>query len=99
MTRSGDEHYRAASGVLCQEVNGEMVLLDLSSEQYFGLNEVGAQAWDALVSGQTLAELRNTLVERFEVPPERLARDLQALVVQLLDARLLELVEPDEDGS
>ena len=31
--------------VISQEVSGETVLLDLESENYFGLDEVGTRIW------------------------------------------------------
>ena len=37
--------------VLFQEVGGETVLLDLASEQYFGLDAVGTRIWQLLGEG------------------------------------------------
>ena len=34
--------------VMSQEVSGETVLLDLQSESYFGLDEVGTRIWQLL---------------------------------------------------
>ncbi len=40
----------AATDVLVQELAGEAVLLNLKTEQYFGLDAVGARMWQSLVS-------------------------------------------------
>jgi hypothetical protein len=37
-----------ADTVFAQEVDGEMVLLDMNSENYFGLDEVGTAIWQAM---------------------------------------------------
>jgi len=37
-----------AETVFAQEVDGEMVLLDMESENYFGLDEVGTAIWQAM---------------------------------------------------
>jgi len=34
--------------VLSQEVDGETVLLNLNSENYFGLDEIGTRIWQLL---------------------------------------------------
>ncbi|MBT6125779.1 MAG: PqqD family protein, partial [Halieaceae bacterium] len=36
--------------VISQEVSGETVLLDLNSEHYFGLDEVGTRIWQLIDS-------------------------------------------------
>ena len=46
-----DRTFQLSPDVLFQEVSGEMVLLDLNSEQYFGLDEIGARIWSLLESG------------------------------------------------
>jgi hypothetical protein len=68
---------------LFQEVNGELVILDLASEKYFGLNQVGARIWLLLESGKTLAEAQNVLLEEFDVEPGQLSSDINQLLEQL----------------
>ena len=41
--------------VLFQEVGGEAVLLDLASESYFGLDDVGMRIWQLLQEQGSLA--------------------------------------------
>ena len=77
-------HYVPSSRVLSQEVHGELVLLDLDGEQYFGLNEVGRVIWDELTSGQRLGAILDALVKRFDVHPDRAEQDLEDLLGQLL---------------
>jgi len=75
--------------VLFQEVGGEAVLLDLASEQYFGLNPVGPRIWE-LIDGQTsLARIHATLTAEYDADPESIGEDLLALARALLDAGLM----------
>jgi len=69
-------------------VDGEAVLLDLGSEQYFGLNEVGVQLWRALESDSDLAAAHRKLLDLFDVESERLADDLLVIVGELEKAGL-----------
>ena len=75
--------------VLFQEVSGEMVLLDLSSESYFGLDAVGARIWGLLESGSTVGEVLDTLMGEYEVERETLEADVGELLGRLLEAGLI----------
>jgi len=74
--------------VLFQEVGGEAVLLDLASEQYFGLNPVGTRIWE-LIDGQApLREIHGALCQEYDAEPANIAADLLALGQSLVDAGL-----------
>ena len=79
--------------VLFQEIEGESVLLDLESEQYFGLDEVGTQFWLCIsADGNTEIALRTILLE-FDVSEETLRADLAALTSELLGQGLVSIKE------
>ena len=76
------------SQVLYREVDRQMVLLNLETEQYFGLNEVGAHIVTRLTElpfDEALAALTND----FEADRNVLHRDVENLVGDLLQAGLL----------
>ena len=75
--------------VLSQEVSGEMVLLDLKSEEYLGLNEVGARIWQLLQDGKGLDEISNILIAEYDVSRDELNGDINQLVAELRDAGLV----------
>lgn len=77
--------------VLFQEVGGEAVLLDLASEQYFGLNVVGARIWDLLDGHSRLDRILAQLCEEFDAEPARIETDLLALAAQLAEAGLVKI--------
>jgi hypothetical protein len=79
----------APADVLLQEVQGEAVLLNLSSGRYFGLNEVGTRIWQVCTTSGSLQEAAETLVNEYDVDPQRLRQDLQHLVEQLVEHGLL----------
>ena len=55
------DYFVISDEVLSQEINGETVLLDLESESYFGLNEIGTRIWQVLESEHCVAETLDTL--------------------------------------
>jgi len=79
--------------VFAQEVDGEMVLLDMNSENYFGLDEVGCAIWQAMQEHKVLQRVYDAMLENYDVEPDRLGRDLLAFIEQLRDAGLIELQE------
>ena len=80
-----------ADTVFAQEVDGEMVLLDMNSENYFGLDAVGADIWQAMQEKETLQEVLDVLLEQYDVEEEVLKRDLLTFVGKLLENGLVEV--------
>ena len=77
--------------VLFQEVNGEAVLLDLASENYFGLDEIGTRVWALLESGSSIGETMDTLMDEYDVERETLENDVGELLETLSQAGLIKL--------
>ena len=77
--------------VLFQEVSGEMVLLDLSSESYFGLDEIGARIWVLLNDGSSVGEVLDMLLQEYEVSRETLEADVSELLNKLAQVGLINL--------
>ncbi len=78
--------------VFAQEVDGEMVLLDMNSENYFGLDAVGTDIWQAVQEHEKLEEVLNVLLEQYEVEEEVLKKDLFAFVGKLQESGLVEVI-------
>jgi len=77
--------------VISQEVSGETVLLDLESENYFGLDEVGTRIWQLIKESGDLNTLYSTLLEEYEVSAEQLQQDLDALLGEIEKLGLITL--------
>ena len=80
-----------SSEVLSQEVDGETVLLDLKSESYFGLDEVGTRIWQLLNDGSNLQAVFDTLLGEYDVEEQQLGKDLQDHIAQLVEAGIISL--------
>ena len=79
--------------VLSQEVSGETVLLDLNSENYFGLNEVGTRIWQLLQEEGDLQKVYDIMLDEYDVDEKQLGKDMEELVARLVDAGLIEVGE------
>jgi hypothetical protein len=84
-----DTRLKIPDSVLCQKVSGESVLLDLDTEQYFGLDDVGSRIWSLIVGYGRLRDVRERMHEEYDVDPMILDRDLLDLANQLLAAGLV----------
>jgi len=80
--------------VLSQELDGETVLLDLNSETYFGLNEVGTRVWQLIPEAVGLEGIFQALLAEYEVDEATLLEDLRELINDFSDAGLI-TVHPD----
>jgi coenzyme PQQ synthesis protein D (PqqD) len=64
-------------------LSGEAVILGLRDGVYYGLDAVGARVWELLAEPRRVAELVTTIVDEFDVTPERCERDLMPLLDDL----------------
>ena len=71
-------------------MEGETVLLALSSGRYYTLNRVGSIIWEHCTGHNTVRDIHAKLCEGFEVAPERALDDLIALINELVQEGLLQ---------
>jgi hypothetical protein len=77
--------------VISQEVSGETVLLDLESEHYFGLDEVGTRIWQLAKETDDLNAIYQTLLAEYDVAENRLQQDLDNLLAEISSLGLITL--------
>ena len=68
---------------------GEIVLLDLRSESYFGLDEIGTRIWGLLETGINIGEVVQRLLQEYDVDQITLEADVTDLLERLLEAELV----------
>lgn len=73
------------------DLGDEAVILHCSGGIYYGLNPVGATVWRALTKPKTLCELRELVLQEYEVSPEQCSQDLDKLLDDLARAGLVEI--------
>jgi hypothetical protein len=85
-----DVIYRPARTVVARTVGDEAVVLDLQSERYLALDEVGARVWALLDGRRDCASIAGTLADEYEAPIDQIKRDVEAFVAQLVELGLVE---------
>jgi len=84
-----DTTVKISPNVLLQEVDDETILLDIESEEYFSLNEIGRVFYELLQEHKNLAEVLQELQNYFDAPKEQLEQDLFAFVKALDEKKLI----------
>jgi hypothetical protein len=79
-------------GVLVQELPGESVLLNLDTERYFGLDEMGTVIWRTLTRSDSIQAGYEILLAEYEVDREQLRQDVGEFVERLVEHGLLEVL-------
>ena len=80
--------------VLARKLEDEMVLLNLDSGEYFGLNDTGTRVWELLADGRSSEEVIERLTEEFEVASEVASSHVSTLCNELIEAGLLAAATP-----
>ena len=77
--------------VYTQEVGEETILLDTQGGRYFSLDPVGTRMWQLLRQYCALRPAYETMLNEYNVTPERLETDLLALTEKMLTKGLASL--------
>jgi hypothetical protein len=79
----------AAPEVLFQELDGEMVLLNLRDESYYGLDDVGTRVWQLLGEHGDVERIVSTMLSEYDVEEATLRGDVEKLIAALLEVGLV----------
>lgn len=71
------------------EVEGELVALDLERGECFGMDQIGSAVWAIAAEPVTIAQIAESLTERFDVERERCLADIRPFVGDLIAEGLL----------
>ena len=79
---------RSDAAMACT-VDDEVVILDVPSGRYFGLNDVGALIWDLLDGDHDRDAIVEAITAEFDVDRPTAAADLDSLLAELTEAGLV----------
>lgn len=76
---------------ISSELDGEVVILNLSSGVYYGLNEVGNRIWELIQQPLSFEALHAVLVNEYDVSSDICKQELTKLLIELKNACLIEV--------
>ena len=69
----------------------EAAILNLKNTVYYGLNPVGARVWTLLQQPRTVGELRDAILQEYEVESDQCERDLLELLEKMRSEGLIQV--------
>lgn len=81
--------------VLVRLLDQESVLLNLETEQYFGLDETGTRMWQLVTTSPNIDAAYQELLSEYDVQPEMLRENLTELLGHLVEHGLLQVLPAD----
>lgn len=91
MTSSLPRRVTISPDVLCQHVEGNAVLLNLGTERYHSLDDVGTRMWDTLSADGDVEHMIAEMLATYDVDEQQLRSDVEALLGALAAAGLVAL--------
>ena len=85
----------APAHVLVRVLDQESVLLNLETEQYFGLDETGTRMWHLVTTSPNIDAAYQELLAEYDVQPEMLRENLTELLGHLVEHGLLQVLPAD----
>jgi hypothetical protein len=77
--------------VLFREFDGEAVILNLDTESYLGLDAVGTRMWTVLTHQPSIQAAYDILLSEYDVSPDTLRADVERLLGEMLEHKLITL--------
>ena len=79
--------------VIFQPLKDEIILLNMKTQKYFGLDDVGSDIWRLLVECGDLETVADRMIAEYDADRDTIRKDLGILIDRLLEAGLLKTVE------
>lgn len=90
-----DAAIRIKRDVVFRDLEGELVLLNLATGVYFGLDPVGTRIWGLIDGRRSAADIVEALTAEYEIDPRTCEADLGRFLESLRDNDLVDL----DDGA
>ena len=91
MNISFADRVKVPDDILISTLQSESVILNLNSESYFGLDEVGTHILSVLSKSNSIQAAYDVLLDEYEVDAEVLRQDLASLIERLAEQGVVEI--------
>ncbi len=75
--------------VAAKVLDGEAILINLSTGTYYGIDKAGCRIWEMIEKGYNQREIIETVVALYDVPAERAKADIESLISELIKENLI----------
>jgi hypothetical protein len=91
-----------SADVASKVLDGEAIIINLANGVYYSLDKAGGLVWEQISARHTLGETVSAVVARYDVSHERAQVDVERLLGELLEEKLIAPVDgepPVIDGA
>jgi hypothetical protein len=92
---SGETVISAIEDQISCDLSDGSVILSLRDGIYYGLNPVGCRIWELIQKPIKIGDIQSTLLDEYEVEPERCAAEIQIFLGEMAEKNLIEI----KDGN
>jgi hypothetical protein len=90
-----ERRYEKDPDMVFRDIEGEMILVPIRRrtadlESIYTLNETGSRIWELIDGQHTLKEIRDIIVQEYDVTPEETEADLVELMAYLEEIEAVE---------
>jgi hypothetical protein len=85
--------YIQSKQVVQSRIDDEVVMMDIESGFYFGLNSVASVIWELLKDGKTVDELAEYLITEYDVNRKQCLEETDILIKKMLDLKVIRCLE------
>jgi hypothetical protein len=78
-----DSLVRRSGGLIEAEVDGELIGLEVEQGVCYGFNGTATRIWALIEEPKRISDIRDALLDEFEVDPETCERELRAVLAEL----------------
>jgi len=78
-------HLARGDQYIYNEVDGEVVMMNITTGLYISLNETAKQIWNMMEQPQQLSAIIDVLALEYNVTPEQCEKDVLPFIEQLLE--------------
>lgn len=91
MSISFSDRVKIPDDVLISKLQEESVILNLASERYYGLDNVGTRILSVLTTSDSIEAAYQTLLQEYDVDGHMLRQDLLEIVQKLVDQGIVQV--------
>ena len=82
--------------VSAKVMDGEAIIINFSNGIYYSMDKVGGLVWEMVEGTHSLAEIMETILDRYLASPEQVKADIEKLVAELLQENLVKETDDSE---
>lgn len=86
-------YYIQNKEVIQSKIGDEVVMLDVESGYYFGLNSVASVIWDLMKEKINLNSMVESLMQQYDIDKETCEADTLELLEKMIEKKIIRIVE------